>query len=122
VGGCIQDEFDREPPSVVETPDGLLFDGLTLIDDAGERLDVSLPESGDVSTLGGFVTAHVGRIPRTGDTVPVPGYDLVVTEIRGRRVTKVLARPRPDDQAGAARSGGWRRSSASTSPARSRRV
>jgi CBS domain containing-hemolysin-like protein len=104
--GEIQDEFDREPPTVVETPDGLLFDGLTLIDDAGERLGVSLPESGDVSTLGGFVTAHVGRIPRPGDTVPVPGYDLVVTEIRGRRVTKVLARARPDAQAGATPSGG----------------
>jgi hypothetical protein len=31
--GEIQDEFDREPPKVEETPEGLVFDGLTLVDD-----------------------------------------------------------------------------------------
>ena len=94
--GEIQDEFDREPPSVVETPEGLVFDGLCLIDDVGERLGVKLPESGDVSTLGGFVTAQVGRIPRQGDKVTCDGYELRVVEIRGRRVTKVLATRRAE--------------------------
>jgi CBS domain containing-hemolysin-like protein len=103
--GEIQDEFDREPPSIEETPEGLRFDGLTLIDDVGERLGVTLPEAADVSTLGGFVTAQIGRIPRPGDKVAVPGYDLVVTEIRGRRVTKVLARARRDERAVTARGG-----------------
>ena len=93
--GEIQDEFDREPPSVVETPDGLVFDGLTLIDDVAERLGVKLPETADVSTLGGFVTARIGRMPRPGDKVSVDGYDLKVVEVRGRRVTKVLAVRRP---------------------------
>jgi CBS domain containing-hemolysin-like protein len=46
-----------------------------------------------VSTLGGFVTARVGRMPRPGDKVSVEGYDFTVVEIRGRRVTKVLAVP-----------------------------
>jgi CBS domain containing-hemolysin-like protein len=97
--GEIQDEFDREPPSVEETPQGLVFDGLTLIDDAAERLGIELPERADVSTIGGFITARVGRIPRIGDRVVVDGYDFTVVEIRGRRVTKVLARRR-DDRAG----------------------
>jgi len=100
--GEIQDEFDREPPAVVETPDGLVFDGLCLIDDVGERLGVKLPESADVSTLGGFVTAQVGRIPRQGDRIPCDGYELRVIEIRGRRVTKVLATRRPEPRTGAA--------------------
>src|SRR5207245_7060681 len=58
--GEIQDEFDREPPRVEETPEGLLFDGLTLVDDAAERLGVKLAETADVSTLGGFVAGRVG--------------------------------------------------------------
>jgi CBS domain containing-hemolysin-like protein len=103
--GEIQDEFDREPPSVLETPEGLVFDGLCLIDDVGERLGVKLPESGDVSTLGGFVTAQVGRIPRQGDKVPCDGYEFQVVEIRGRRVTKVLATRRPEPRADAAGGG-----------------
>jgi len=104
--GEIQDEFDREPPSVVETPEGLVFDGLTLIDDVADRLGVKIPETADVSTIGGFVTAHVGRIPRPGDRIPIDGYELKVVEVRGRRVTRVLATRRPDIPADAAARGG----------------
>jgi magnesium and cobalt exporter, CNNM family len=103
--GEIQDEFDREPPQVQETPEGLLFDGLALVDDVGERLGVTLPETADVSTLGGFVTAHVGRMPRPGDRIAVEGYDFTVVEVSGRRVTKVLVAPRPRAEPSAARSG-----------------
>ncbi len=99
--GEIQDEFDREPPPVEETPEGLVFDGLCLIDDVAERLGVKLSESSDVSTLGGFVTARVGRIPRQGDKIVADGYELRVVEIRGRRVTKVLAVRRPAPRADA---------------------
>ena len=101
--GEIQDEFDREPPSVEETPQGLVFDGLTLIDDVAERLGVTLPETADVSTLGGFVTAHVGRMPRKGDKVTIAEHEFTVVEMRGRRVTKVLVTPRPEPQATAVR-------------------
>jgi len=104
--GEIQDEFDREPPSIEETPQGLVFDGLTLVDDVAERLGVKLPEIADVSTLGGFVTAHVGRMPRPGDKVAVEGYDLTVSEVKGRRITKVLAARRPDVRAETALRGG----------------
>jgi CBS domain containing-hemolysin-like protein len=104
--GEIQDEFDREAPSVEETPAGLVFDGLTLIDDVADRLAVQLPTTADVSTLGGFITAQMGRIPRQGDRIAVEGYELTVTEVRGRRVTRVLAARRPEASAGASVRGG----------------
>jgi CBS domain containing-hemolysin-like protein len=104
--GEIQDEFDREPPSVEETPEGLVFDGLMLIDDVAERLGVKLPETADVSTLGGFVTAQIGRMPRPGDRISADGYDLTVVEIKGRRVTKVLAARRPGVETEVAARGG----------------
>ncbi len=100
--GEIQDEFDREPPTLQETPEGLLIDGLTLVDDAAERLGVKLPETSDVSTLAGLVAAQVGRIPRVGDRVTLAGYEFRVVEMQGRRVTKILAARRDDVPAGGA--------------------
>ena len=100
--GDIQDEFDREPPQVEQTPQGFVFDGLTSIDDAAERLQVELPHPGDVSTIGGLVTARIGRIPRRGDKVSLPGYELRVTEMKGRRVGRVLAVVAPEAETDAA--------------------
>jgi CBS domain containing-hemolysin-like protein len=94
--GDIQDEFDREPPRVEETPEGLLFAGLIPIGDVAERLGVELAAGPEVSTLAGLVTERLGRIPRPGDTVTVPGFVLKVVDMRGRRVTKVLAVARPE--------------------------
>ncbi len=88
--GEIQDEFDREPPKVQETPEGLVFDGLSLLDDVWEKLGIEVEESTEVSTLGGFVTEQLGRIPRTGDRASVNGYEFRVLEMKGRRVSKVL--------------------------------
>ena len=88
--GEIQDEFDREPPKVEETPDGFVFDGLSLVDDVWERLGVDAEGSSEVSTLGGFVTEQLGRIPRVGDRVMVHDLEMRVLEMKGRRVSKVL--------------------------------
>jgi CBS domain containing-hemolysin-like protein len=104
--GEIQDEFDRETPRVEETPAGLVFDGLTVVDDVADRLGVKLETTADVSTLGGFITAQMGRIPRQGDRIAVEGYDLSVIEVRGRRVTRVLAARRSEDRAEVAGRGG----------------
>jgi len=104
--GEIQDEFDREPPRVEETPRGLVFDGLTLIDDVADRLGEKPPEVADVNTLGGYVTAQLGHIPRLAEKVAFGRHELTVVEIRGRRVTKVLAVPRPQAGADVAARGG----------------
>jgi CBS domain containing-hemolysin-like protein len=97
--GEIQDEFDRESPKVQETPEGLVFDGLSLLDDVWEKLGIEVEGSTEVSTIGGFVTELLGRIPRAGDRAPVDGFDLRVIEMKGRRVSKVLVVRRPETTA-----------------------
>jgi putative hemolysin len=61
-----------------------------------DRLGIELAAGPEVSTLAGLVTERLGRIPRPGDTVTVPGFELKVVEMRGRRVTKVLAVAKPE--------------------------
>src|SRR5579875_3740646 len=96
VVGDIQDEFDREPPRVEETPEGLLFAGLIPIGDVAERLGVELAAGPEVSTLAGLVTERLGSITRPGHRVTVPGFELKVVDMRGRRVNNFLAVSRPE--------------------------
>lgn len=96
--GEIQDEFDAEPPKMEATGDGYVVDGLVLIDEIGDRLNIAIPEH-ESNTLGGFVIARLGRIARLGDVVRLDGgYDVRVVEMKGRRVSKLLLTPVPQQE------------------------
>jgi putative hemolysin len=87
--GEIHDEYDAvpEPESVPGVrPESL--DGRCNLADFAERCGFALPP-GPYETVGGFVMAMLGRIPRDGDEVRVGPYRLVVTECDGRRVSRV---------------------------------
>ena len=86
--GDIADEYDLVSRESVEVNGVLELAGnLSLIDVRTDHR-VSIPE-GDWTTLGGFVFARLGRIPRVGDRAPFPGGDLEVIAMDGRRVAAV---------------------------------
>jgi putative hemolysin len=68
--GEIHDEYDvvADPPSGRPTE----VDGRLNLADFAERIGFALP-TGPYETVGGFVMAALGRLPRTGDEVAVPG-------------------------------------------------
>jgi putative hemolysin len=95
--GEIRDEYDPapEPPP----PDGALpaeVDGRLNLADFAELTGVSLP-LGPYETVGGFLMARLGRLPRVGDEVSPPGaaHRLVVAAVDGRRVARVTLRAQP---------------------------
>lgn len=67
----------------------LLLSGLALIADVEDATDAELSDD-DYDTVGGFIMARLGRIPRVGDRVDVPGYQFRVMAMDGRRVDRVL--------------------------------
>jgi putative hemolysin len=83
-----------EERDIVARPDGSwLVDGATTIDDVITDLGLDpLPagESGAYHTLGGFVMARLGRIPRTADVFEWGGMRFEVIDMDGRRIDKVL--------------------------------
>ena len=83
-----------EERAIVARPDGSwLVDGATPIDDVVSDLALDeLPEdeAGAYHTLGGFVMARLGRIPRTADTFEWSGMRFEVVDMDGRRIDKVL--------------------------------
>ena len=86
--GAIADEYDSVSRESVEVNGVLELAGnLSLIDVRSDHR-VQIPE-GDWTTLGGYVFARLGRIPRVGDRVSFPGGDLEVIAMDGRRVAGV---------------------------------
>jgi CBS domain containing-hemolysin-like protein len=84
--GEIQDEFDREPPELVQTAD-LVYEisGLMLVQDLEEELGIEFSER-DEDTIGGVVLSDLGRRARKGDVLEVPPLLLEVLETDGNRV------------------------------------
>lgn len=79
---------------IVRREDGsYLVDGILAFDEFKDRFQVradSVGPDGDYQTLGGFVMAHLGRIPREGDKFPWHGFQFEVVDMDGLRVDKVL--------------------------------
>lgn len=67
----------------------LLVSGLALIEDLEDATGAELADE-DYDTVGGFIMARLGRIPRVGDRLEVPGYQFRVMAMDGRRVDRVL--------------------------------
>ena len=67
----------------------LLLSGLALVADVEDATGAELATE-DYDTVGGFIMARLGRIPRVGDRVDVPGYQFRVMAMDGRRVDRVL--------------------------------
>jgi CBS domain containing-hemolysin-like protein len=91
--GEIHDEHDRPPTAVERLPDGTFWvAGRTPIDELNELLPQALPKH-DYETVAGLVLARLGRIPRRGEQLQIPGYTITVLEADARRVTAVKLAP-----------------------------
>ena len=65
------------------------IDGSMRIEEANEEMDLELPE-GDYETVAGFVFNLLGYIPRENEQLRYKNLKLVLTEMRGVKIEKVL--------------------------------
>lgn len=91
--GDIRDEYDIEEDTVVLPAGEIEIDGLTNLNDFAHETGVRLPD-GPYETLGGFVMAMLGHVPAVGERVEIPGFELTVTELDGRRIARVRVKRR----------------------------
>ena len=88
VVGDIADEYDAAAREALETDGILELAGSLSLIDVRSDYRVQVPE-GDWTTLGGYVFNALGRLPRVGDRVPIPGCELEVVAMDGRRVAAI---------------------------------
>lgn len=70
------------------------IEGGMRIDEANEKLGLGLPE-GDYETVAGFVMSTLGRVPQEGEHLRLNGFKLVVTQMDGVKIQKVLVTRSP---------------------------
>jgi putative hemolysin len=90
--GEIHDEFDAvEAPQIIGTGSdtAIVFDGAIVLRDLETQYNIVLPEDGAYSTLGGFVLAQLGFIPRGGESFDFGGHRFTVLNMERRRVARV---------------------------------
>jgi putative hemolysin len=91
--GDIRDEYDVGEPQPTKLRGGAMeVDGLLNLDEFAEQTGIQLPE-GPYETVAGYVLAVLGELPNVGDSVQVPGYTITVTELDGRRISRVRVTP-----------------------------
>ncbi|MEG0751479.1 MAG: hemolysin family protein [Oscillospiraceae bacterium] len=94
--GDIEDEYDDEEPMIMKLPDNsFICDGYAEIDDVFDALGLEEPPDDlESDTVGGLLTALLGRIPQNGEHASAEycGALLVSLASDERRITSVKAR------------------------------
>ncbi len=95
--GEIPSAGEQNEPQAIRREDGSwLLDGMLSIEEVQQVLTISeLPEVGrdHYQTFGGFIIAHLGRIPASADYFEWQGLHFEVVDMDGNRVDKVLVTP-----------------------------
>jgi CBS domain containing-hemolysin-like protein len=92
--GEIRDEYDVETEPVVEEGNGaFVFSGKAHVEDLAERMQVTVEGEG-FETVGGYLLAHLGRVPAVGETFEIDGLAVEVLEAERRRINRVRIRRR----------------------------
>jgi len=85
VVGDIADEYDFASRESIVTDGVLELAGSLSLIDVRSDYRIQIPD-GDWTTLGGFAFAKLGRLPRMGDRIPIPGGEMEVVAMDGRRI------------------------------------
>jgi len=66
------------------------IDGSMRIDEANEEMELGLPEGEDYETVAGFILSLLGHIPKSNEQLRYRDMKVVITEMRGLKIEKVL--------------------------------
>lgn len=105
--GDIQDEFDNEhSPFVRINDDEFVVEGSVTLNDLEGYVSELYLESGEVTTVGGYITQQLERFPEVGESIVILGYEAKVTSTDGRRVGQIHFRKLEEDELAQESNGG----------------
>ena len=88
--GEIQDEYDEEEKAIRKLGENVMVVDASLnLRELADDYDLALPRGEGYETLGGFVLARLGFVPKGGETFVFEGRRFTVVEMEGHRVARV---------------------------------
>ncbi len=96
--GEIEDEYDiasTATPLLPTPSDTVVLDGSVTLRDLETQMRWSLPRDSGAETLAGFLLSRLGRIPQVGERVDFDAHRLTVTEMQGRRISRIRVENTP---------------------------
>lgn len=90
--GEIQDEYDKDKPQFIEQgPFDYIVLGDAEVEELEDLFDMELA-SDDYITVGGLITHHLGRFPKTGEKLDLKGLELEILEAGQKSIKKLRIR------------------------------
>lgn len=100
VVGDIYDEYDVVRAPVEQLEGGAVaLDGAMSLDEASAAIGIPLPK-GDYSSLAGLLYHRLGMVPRAGQVLDLGRARLIVDQLDGHRIRRVLAMRKPETDTG----------------------
>jgi len=89
--GEIVDEYEQEPAKTIRSVGERSFEveARVRIGELNGELGLALPEGEDYETVGGYVLARLGYIPKAGETLEQGDLRITVLEADERRITRL---------------------------------
>lgn len=98
--GEVSDPFDKFTPEIETLPDGsLLVDGLCLIEDVNNYLELDLSDPA-YDTIAGYTLGKMGRIPKVNDSVESNSILIQVEAMDGLRIDRLKLTRLDDNTSG----------------------
>ncbi|MFC2007594.1 HlyC/CorC family transporter [Chloroflexota bacterium] len=66
------------------------IDGSMRIEEANEEMELDLPEGEAYETVAGFILSLLGHIPKRNEQLRYRGLKIVITEMKGQKIEKIL--------------------------------
>jgi CBS domain containing-hemolysin-like protein len=96
IAGELPDASEVDGPDIEPLDGAYRVSGALNLAVLRERLGFSARPTDDYQTLAGLVMSLLDRLPMTGDQLEFAGWRLTVTEVKDRRVAKLLLKPLAD--------------------------
>lgn len=89
--GEITDEYEETPPEPIKKIDQntIEADARTCIDDLNDELELKLPEDEDYETIGGFVFARLGYIPKVNESFDYENLKFTIASAEPRKIKRI---------------------------------